>query len=278
MQAGIYYGISNDDYHADPAVSSSGIKMLLRCPEEYWFHYIAGLDQDESTKSTKFGTAYHTYILEPSHFSYEVLPGQKTTTKEGCLAEAEMQKIQAMAERLHSNPRHSQLFRGGYAEVSIVWKDEETGVMCRIRPDYWKPNYITDLKTIDDIHGGIFHDAPKYGHDVSAAMYMEGMRQARIMLKDSKPDWMSEGFRDRFLKSEGEIFTFLYQGKKPPYITRAQPIAPDTAAVGFEKFRRGLDIYRTWMEECGTETRWPSGYPDFEDMTLDTLSNRINYV
>jgi hypothetical protein len=98
------------------------------------------------------------------------------------------------------------------------------------------------------------------------------------MLKDSKPDWMSELFREQFLKSEGEIFTVLYQGKKPPYITRGKPIAPDTAGVGLEKFRRGLEVYSQCIAEYGAATPWPSGYPDFEDMTLDTVSNRINYA
>jgi hypothetical protein len=35
---GIYLNLPEDDYHADPALSASGIKKLLQSPADYWVH------------------------------------------------------------------------------------------------------------------------------------------------------------------------------------------------------------------------------------------------
>lgn len=286
-EPGLYFGISNDDYHADPALSSSGIKILLRSPEEYHYHYIAKTDPDPDTVATKFGTAYHTFVLEPEAFSYQILPNQKGTTKEGCLADTELAQIIAMKKRLFSNPRHAVLFQGGYPEVSVFWQDEETGVMCRVRFDYWKPGFITDLKTINDIYNGPRYDTPERGYHISGAMYMEGCRQLRRLLRE-KPDCIHgfTGDQDalfdflmKFLKDGVERFNLFFQGKKPPFIVRAMPVSAEIAAKGYGRFREGLQEYRRLIDEYGADPAlpWPSGFPDFEDMTLENVSNAINY-
>ena len=33
---GIYFNMPEQEYHADPSLSTSGIKLLLQDPEEYW--------------------------------------------------------------------------------------------------------------------------------------------------------------------------------------------------------------------------------------------------
>lgn len=286
---GIYFGLSNEEYHADPAISSSGIKKLLKSPLEYWHESPLNPSREKqaATPSMKFGTAYHTLVLEPEKFDYEVIPNTKTTSKEGCLAEAEYAQLNAMKAQLQSIDKHRFLFMNGYAEVSIFWRDETTGLMCKCRYDYWKPGYITDLKTIDDIHSGIRYDVPKFGYDVSGAMYMEGARALKRMLRspykvtidgDTPNDARLGEFLNNFVMQKEEYFVFLFQAKKAPYITRGLPIAPDTASVGKEKFERGLSIYRECIELYGPDVPWPTGYDDFEDMTLDQLSSSINYV
>ena len=144
---GVYLSIPNDDYHADPAISSTGIKQLLRSPAEYWWNSPLNIhrESEPETPAKKFGQAYHTMILEPQKFHYEVLKGQKSTTKAGCLGEEEYERIVDMAESINRVPEHAQLFKNGYPEVSVFWRDEETGLMCKVRFDYMRLKWITDL-------------------------------------------------------------------------------------------------------------------------------------
>ena len=71
---GIYLGLSNEEYHADGAISSTGIKDLLKSPYRYWYFSDMNPDPNKeeriNTSSTKLGTAFHTLILEPENFDY----------------------------------------------------------------------------------------------------------------------------------------------------------------------------------------------------------------
>ena len=65
-EGGIYFGLSEDGYHADPALSSSGIKTILASPEDYWWQSAMNPDRptDDDTEAKYWGRAYHKRILE----------------------------------------------------------------------------------------------------------------------------------------------------------------------------------------------------------------------
>ncbi len=77
MNPGIYPNLSNEQYHADPAISRSGIMMFLESPYKYWANYVnPDRPPKESTPAMIFGSAFHTYVLELHHFwrDYAVEP------------------------------------------------------------------------------------------------------------------------------------------------------------------------------------------------------------
>ena len=39
------------------------------------------------------------------------------------------------------------LFIGGKAERTYIWRDPRTGALCKCRPDYTRPNLLIDYKT-----------------------------------------------------------------------------------------------------------------------------------
>lgn len=277
---GVYLGISNEDYHADPAIGSTSIKKLLKSPLSYWFDsWMNGMRPDKHvTPSMKFGTAYHTYMLEPDRFFYNIKPG-KTTTIEGCLAQGEMDSIEAMAAQIKANPYHAALLNKGYPEVSVFWIDQETGIPCKTRFDYWKPHWVTDLKTTTDVcDQALRYTIPDYGYDVSGAMYMQSVDMLRHMIKTSGghiDPRIAMHFLDEFMGSETR-FVFLMQEKEPPYTSRAMAITEPVAQCGLDKFRAGLRIAAENFERYGV-SRWPSGYEKVEDMQIERLSSSINY-
>ena len=264
---GVYLGISNEDYHADAALGSTGVKSLLKSPLGFWCNssFNPVKSENKTSAAMKLGTAYHTLILEPEKFNYEIIAGTKTTTKEGCLAEAEHNQLKAMQEMLNSKSYHSALFKGGYPEVSVFWTDKETGIPCKCRFDYWKPHFVTDLKTMTSIDDkNVRYQVRDFGYQLSAAMYMAGTNALREMIKAGNCAGI-ESFDKKFIEdfSNAETrFVFLMQEKETPYDTRGLVINEAT-----DDFYHGLSIAKEQWDLYGTE-KWASPYQQIEDFLI----------
>lgn len=79
MKSGLYFGLAAEAYHADPALSSSGIRNLLVSPLEFWVNSPAlnpDYEDDGDTDAMLAGRAFHHRLLEPERFSslYAVKP------------------------------------------------------------------------------------------------------------------------------------------------------------------------------------------------------------
>lgn len=281
FEPGVYIGLDIGQYHADPAISSTDIKELLRSPFEYWTNNWMNPQKVEkkTTQAMKFGSAYHELILEPDKFNYEIIEGQKTTSKVGCLAQDEYSRMQVMRDMIHNNKYHIGLLRDGYAEVSVFWNEPNTGLPCKCRFDYWRPYFVTDLKTTTDVSDGALRNhIPNMGYDVSAAMYMNGMAALRDMVKvgrgniDPKID---QTFLGKFIENPVR-FVFLLQETESPFISRAKAMTPGVVECGLDKFYRAIQIAKVNYEAHGTN-KWPTGYEMVEDLHIEDLSQSINY-
>jgi len=76
-EPGIYFGMSDEEYHADPAFSNSGANNILVSPLDYWVNSRLNPDyKDEKTPAMIAGTAFHRRLLEPARYEklYGVLP------------------------------------------------------------------------------------------------------------------------------------------------------------------------------------------------------------
>lgn len=79
-EPGIYFGLPEDDYHKDPALSSSGIRKLLTSPLDFWVNSpLNPAFVDEKTEAMIVGTAFHRRLLEPERFAqlYAVAPARE---------------------------------------------------------------------------------------------------------------------------------------------------------------------------------------------------------
>ena len=62
---GIFFSMSDEEYHSVPALSNSGIKWLLVSPTDFWARsWMNPGHVDEDTDAMIIGRAYHTRILE----------------------------------------------------------------------------------------------------------------------------------------------------------------------------------------------------------------------
>ena len=161
---GIYDGISNSDYHANPALGSTSLKTLAtRTPAHYQW------DQAHRKTSDAFtlGTAAHSLILEDDTSGIEVVAADNWLSKAAKEAKAaalaegkqpllvkEMSQVVAMRDAVMAHPLARAAFTGHKAEQSVFW--EEDGLMLKCRPDAWQPGVLVDLKTTRDANPNEF--------------------------------------------------------------------------------------------------------------------------
>lgn len=64
-EPGLYFGMPDEEYHAIPALSASGIKNILVSPMDFWARsWMNPKHEFKTSVSMEMGTAYHTRILE----------------------------------------------------------------------------------------------------------------------------------------------------------------------------------------------------------------------
>ena len=194
--AGIYPDISNDDYHSGPGISKSGLDMIRKSPAAYAWQKVAPVD-NEKMKALDFGTAFHCLLLEPhdfdSRYVIEPLFNKRTNAgKEDAAAFAEsvkesgqtiitaddLRKLNLMADSVAAHPTASSLMNlKGVAEHSVFWTDDETGALCRCRPDWLiqDQKIIVDLKTAADF-SRIQRAFEDYRYFVQDPFYRAGLK------------------------------------------------------------------------------------------------------
>lgn len=155
--------------------------------------------------------------------------------------------VLGMAEAMKRHPISKALGRGK-CEQTICWKDSETGIWLRCRPDFLPDDnrFIPDYKTTASAHPDDFaRDVPHYGYHQQAALYLDGIAAV-------------------FGENEARQFYFIAQEKEPPYII--QPFALDVESVEWGK-RLNRKAIRTFAR-CLESNNWPAYSTDFVTVSL----------
>lgn len=252
---GIYAGLSNAAYHAGPGVSKSQLDMLAKSPKHYYAHYVSltPVRRPEATAAMQLGTALHAAVLEPEIFSqWVILPDVDGRTKEGKAAKAAAAElaeergmptisaalhaeVMQMAVSVNDSELAYYLEREGHAELSVYWRDEDTGLLCRCRPDWLLKNTVVDLKTTEDASPrGFQRSAYGYRYWVQAAFYLDGLAANGLDSLD---------------------FLFAAVEKRPPYVSTIYMASNELIEAGRQEYKRLLRL----LKQCHDSDRWP-GY------------------
>ena len=235
---GIFYDISNEDYHSGPGISSSEIKAALININRWKREYVDG-EKDDKKDYFLLGTALHDLLLEPDKFDWHEQPAVVVKNKD---------MIEGMVQSIHEHPEAGAIFSpSGIAEFSCYAKDEPTGLMQKVRPDYYRPDIphlLFDIKTTTDASkDGFSRQMGNLKYFVSAAYYLDVAR--------------------RFLPAL-EGFVFVVVEKKPPYYVAVYPLVDDAIKLGRLCYREGLDL----IKEAQQKQRFP-GYNDDAVVEID---------
>lgn len=256
IQPGIYFGVTNEAYHAGPGVSKSQLDDIADTPAIYLWRKNAPVDT-EKTKPLDIGTAFHCCTLEPDEFSNRFILAPEFNRRtsagkeeekaflESCASSGktvitaeEGRKLDLMRQSIMALPLGKWLLESaGFCESSIYWEDTETGLLCRCRPDkiITEYNWIVDVKTTADIHKfrTAYYD---YRYHVQDAFY-------------------SDGYRAQF----NEIPTFVFLVASTTIECGRYPVeifmmGDDAKLAGQREYRRNLQT----LAECLNSDEWPA--------------------
>src|SRR5436305_9502665 len=187
-------GLPVVDYHAMRALSASGAWLLAEeCAAKFlWRSPWNPLYELEAKTDFDIGVAAHLAVLEPERQADSIVlieAGDYRTTKAREVRDAaraaglvpllpyQVDIVRAIAGSIRAHPIASEAFRGGEAEVTLIWSDPETGVPCKARPDYLPAHgrWIVDLKTAASANPRSWRDqAYRLGYHARAAWYLDG--------------------------------------------------------------------------------------------------------
>lgn len=269
--------ISQEDreYFWGKGLSNSGLNRFHKSPDHY-FH-----DEFVKTSALVFGSAFHTYILEPQKFDkrFVVAPKFDKRTKQGkeewrefeasletndgskpkeAITEEDMGSIVNMSKAINAHPLAGNLFKEGIAEETIVWNEEKTGCLMKGKTDWRRPEekLIIDLKsTRDGNPENLRRSMFSYRYHVQSSIYLDGVTAIT-------------GDKDyRFL--------FVFVEKFPPYPISVVELDSDAIFLGRKSYIEDIEKVTIWLDiarkslQDGNDVALSHGYsPDV--ILLDT--------
>lgn len=248
LRVGIYPGVSHDEYHAmTEYINNSYLSRLAKIPA------LTRLPQEETAAMT-FGRAFHCYLLEGQaafDLSFSVMPKEiNLRTKDGKayrdavvsskkvpLSYDDFQTIEGMTQAVLRHPFAIQLLAEGDSEMSVFWRDKETGLPCKCRPDRipsGQKGVVVDAKSTGDAsEAGFTRSVFKFGYARQAAMNIDGLNTVS--------------------SKEIDAFICIAVEKEPPYRCEVYVLDDEVLAFGRQEYHRLLRIEK----ECREKNLWP---------------------
>lgn len=283
IEDGIYFGLNEDTYHADPALGSTDLKRLLASgPDYYWHSRMNPLrPKDTVTPARLFGRAVHKIVLEGRE-SFEALYVRRPddlarlTAKERAVLAPNGQdvldgedydRILVAGALITKNPDLATAFSGGMPEASVFWTETNSdGFTYRLKSrfDYLKVRGIGDLKSIRNTRGIEFPAACRraiadWRYDVQACHYLRArtliaaMVAAGRLFGDHDP-----AFMQAVAASEEHAFQFVFFQATDAPITWSTAISHGNPMLEYAgaDIARALLTYRRFMDAFGPDQMW----------------------
>lgn len=260
---GVYEQVPFDEYLAIDATSNTRLGQLDRSP----YHYYTNSGLDERAKHLVLGNLVHCGRLEVLSLAerYAVMPafhldesnatadGRQSTSKATAYVKAKVaefervnnnkivveaswfEEMKAIVAGLVACREANELLSGpGWTELTLVWEDDETGILCKARMDRAIPSQgrFVDLKTTMDLR--TFPNAiGRYGYHRQAAHYQDGW--AALHGGELLEPWI------------------LPVEKTAPYCVQCAPISDDALSEGRSQRNRLMRL----LAECRKTNHWP---------------------
>lgn len=197
--------IDDPGYFRLKSIDQSQLKQFLKNPADWAYHRLN--DDHKPTDAMKFGTAFHAYLLGtsdvvslPEGESFRSKDNQKWRADQLeagniIVSYNDMQLLKRMKEGIEQTslmpeyPDYMEIIEQGTKEQCIEWKDRQTGLMLKAKPDLIPAgtDYLVDLKTAQKADAESFaKEVINYGYHIQTVFY-------RASVAACKPDAFDRG-------------------------------------------------------------------------------------
>lgn len=197
--------IDDPGYFRLKSIDQSQLKQFLKNPADWAYHRLN--DDHKPTDAMKYGTAFHAYLLGtsdvvslPEGESFRSKDNQKWRADQLeagniIVSYNDMQLLKRMKEGIEQTslmpeyPDYMEIIEQGTKEQCIEWKDRQTGLMLKAKPDLIPAgtDYLVDLKTAQKADAESFaKEVINYGYHIQTVFY-------RAAVAACKPDAFDRG-------------------------------------------------------------------------------------
>jgi hypothetical protein len=286
------YSISNEQYHQMGGISRSGIMEFRRSPRHFWHKYLNdGYVQKASTPDMQFGSAVHTYILEPEKFEqeYVIKPAKKDKLPEVPLLKdvgrEEYDKAKAIYEIERKTRKADELsfyqFSLGKKQIAQEDFDKLKQMAASLKENPQTDGLLTDAQYeksifwIDKDTGLLCKARPDVWHD---HFVVDLKTTADAAPRAFQRDYYAYGYHLQIAMIYEAIknitgiaitdFIDLAIEKEEPYATAIYPIDITALEQGIKEFRHTL----VEMKQC-----FDAGYfPSYKSQTISLPNYAMN--
>jgi len=269
---GIYSRLPLDNYHRGdicdgPSVSSSTLRTLINTsPAHAWAACPLNPSRAEPKETEAFalGRATHhllaaeigfenVFAIRPEQIGGEAWQGNRTVCRkwlaqakrEGktVLTPAQVEQIRGMAVSLGQHPLVQAGILNGLIERSMFWRDPETGLWLKARPDAIPSDDgdFSDLKTcLSTLYLDLQRSISEFGYVQQAALTFEGARALGI---------------------EASSFNLVWIEKEQPHCVRVQQLRDEDIDRGTKLNRVAVRMFA----DCLSTGIWPGPGDDRPD-------------
>ena len=269
-EPGLYKGVPIDFYHGDccdgPSISSTGLRALIHTSPAHFYakSYLNPRRVEQKEKAHfSLGRAVHHLVLGEAYFAklYAIQPEEYTDQKTGekkkwtraaevckswhrarekegrtSISASDAENIVGMARSLAAHDTVKAGLLRGLIERSIFWRDEETGIWLKWRPDC-VPNDSGDFSDLKTTTSVLWTDLMRTIDDY--AYYQQGALGREVV--------------KHVLGMDMQTFSLVFVEKNDPWCCRTVIIKEHLLQKGQSLNRIAL---RT-MRDCLKSGRWP---------------------
>lgn len=237
-------GMPEEEYHAHPALSASGMKQILRSPK----HYLQSLNERVEKPAFDVGSAAHALVLgvgQPiGQIDESVLSADGGIRSNAAKAKVEeiraagmiplkpatYQKVIGMRDAILANAKARAILElPRYTEVSLFAVDPETGIPLRGRLDILAGALCGDVKTTPDVREfklrSVIQD---FAYDVQGEVY-------RLLVQ-------------LVLDIDPEPVQLIFVEKEAPYEVRVVKLGEGWQAGGYARMRKAIETFQSCIE------------------------------
>lgn len=273
LQPGLYFGLDENVYHSDRALSRSNLVDILDTPYTYW--ETSWMNPNRVVKTSnpdmEYGKVFHMLLFEPERFEkvYQITPVEAWRHDKLKITLEDYNRIARSIKVLRSGADARLYLSGGKPEVTIVYDDtftlggEEVTYRFRTRHDYFVPILTTDFKTTHTLNERYLQRAyDTYGYDLQMYQYKRSRIRFKEMFKAGQADVYGETevdkkFWNTFMADEMNEFIFIFLRTKYPYPFDVQIPAMDVEEDGEDKYFTAVQRYHDCLRKYGTKREWP---------------------